>query len=74
MELPKFLIADNSDFADDLFVIHTEYPRFILNVANDDVHWMEEFEAQDERDLKSESENLIEEAFSFFDREIDKMD
>ena len=74
MELPKFLIADNSDFADDLFVIHTEYPRFILNVANDDVHWMEEFEAQDERDLKYESENLIEEAFSFFDREIDKMD
>lgn len=73
MELPKFLIADNSDFEDDLFVVHTEYPRFILNVSNDEVHWLEEFESQDEKDLKSASENLMEEAFAFFDREIDKM-
>lgn len=74
MELPKFLIADNSDFEDDLYVIHTEYPRFILNVANDEVHWMEEFDSEDEKDLKSESENLLEQAFAFFDREIDKME
>ena len=28
MKLPKFLLADNSDFPEDLFVVHTEYPRF----------------------------------------------
>jgi hypothetical protein len=33
MELPKFLLADNADLEDTLFVVHTEYPRFILNVA-----------------------------------------
>ena len=36
MELPKFLIADNSKLEDDLFIVHTEYPRFILNVSNDE--------------------------------------
>ena len=25
-------MADNSEFPEDLFVVHTEYPRFILNV------------------------------------------
>ncbi len=44
MELPKFLIADNSTLKEDLFIVHTEYPRFILNVSNDQVHWLEEFE------------------------------
>ena len=46
MELPKFLIADNSAFEDALFVVHTEYPRFILNVSNDEVHWFEEFDKE----------------------------
>ena len=47
MELPKFLIADSSELEDALFVVHTEYPRFILNVHNDDVHWFEEFDKED---------------------------
>lgn len=29
MELPKFLLGDNTDFPDAIFVIHTEFPRFI---------------------------------------------
>ena len=37
MKLPKFLLADNSEFPEDLFVVHTEYPRFILNVEEEDV-------------------------------------
>ena len=49
MELPKFLIADNSSFEDDLFIVHTEYPRFILNVSNDEVHWLEDFDKEDEK-------------------------
>ena len=47
MELPKFLIADNSELEDALFVVHTEYPRFILNVLNDEIHWFEEFDKED---------------------------
>ena len=30
MEVPKFLIADNSSLDEEIFVLHTEYPRFLL--------------------------------------------
>ena len=73
MELPKFLIADNSELEEALFVVHTEYPRFILNVLNDDVHWFEEFDKEDEKALKSESHILIEAAFEFYDKEMEKL-
>ena len=74
MELPKFLIANNSELDETLFVVHTEYPRFILNVLNDEMHWLEEFDKEDEATLKSESNHLIEAAFTFFDKEMDKLE
>ena len=70
MELPKFLLADNADLEDALFVVHTEYPRFILNVANDDIHWMEEFDKEDKLELESQTARLVEEALLFYDQEI----
>ena len=73
MDLPKFLIADNSELEDALFVIHTEYPRFILNVYNDDINWLEEFDKEDEAALKSESHGLIEAAFKFYDKEMENL-
>ena len=73
MELPKFLIADNSELEDVLFVVHTEYPRFILNVFNEEMHWLEEFDKEDEDILKSESHFLIEAAFNFYDKEMYKL-
>ena len=73
MDLPKCLIADNSELEDALFVIHTEYPRFILNVYNDDIHWLEEFDKEDEAALKSESHGLIEAAFKFYDKEMENL-
>ena len=73
MELPKFLIADNSSFKDELFIVHTEYPRFILNISNDEVHWLEEFDKEDEASLSSESEELIEAALSFYDAEMESL-
>lgn len=30
MELPKFLLGDNTDFPEDIFIIHLDYPRFII--------------------------------------------
>ena len=74
MELPKFLIADNSSFKDDLFIVHTEYPRFILNVSNDEVHWLEEFDKEDQTVLEAESKPLIESAFSFYDTEMESLE
>jgi hypothetical protein len=70
MQLPKFLLGDNTDYPDAIFVIHTEYPRFIINLENDDVEWLEEFSPEDEDELSAESSTLIEEATLFYDREI----
>lgn len=72
-ELPKFLLADSSSYNDRLYVIHTEYPRFILNVVNDNMHWLEEFDEEDKNVLESESEFLIKKALDFYDSEINSM-
>jgi hypothetical protein len=70
MELPKFLLGDNTDFPDDIFIIHMDYPRFIINLKDDEVEFMEEDEDLDEAELKAEMESLITQANAFYDREI----
>jgi len=70
MEFPKFLLGDNTDYPTAIFIIHTAYPRFIINLENDEVEWLEDFTKEDEAELSSEAENLIEEATAFYDREI----
>lgn len=70
MELPKFILGDNTDFPNAIFVIHTEFPRFIINLENDEVEWFEEFDAQDQKELETETESLITEATAFYDREV----
>ncbi|MGI9527480.1 MAG: hypothetical protein ACR2MS_10265 [Weeksellaceae bacterium] len=68
MDLPKFLLADNSDF-EDAFVLHTEFPRFLLNTNTDEVEWFDDVE--EEEDLENQVKNLIEEAFEFFEAELE---
>lgn len=70
MDIPKFLLGDNTDFPEAIFIVHTEFPRFILNLENDEVEWLEEFDQSDEEELKNEAEGLIQEATNFYDREI----
>ena len=70
MEIPRFLIADNTDMPDSVFVIHTEYPRFIIDMSTDEVEWLEEFSNEDESELSTLVEELVEQATSFYDREI----
>ena len=70
MEFPKFLLGDNTDYPNAIFIVHTDYPRFILNLENDEVEWLEDFTAEDEKALAEEAENLIEAATEFYDREI----
>lgn len=72
MELPKFILGDNTDLPTAIFVIHTEYPRFIINLEDDEVEWLEEFSIEDEKDLESEVEGLIEQAIAFYDREVSR--
>lgn len=70
--LPRFILGDNTDHPDDIFIIHTEYPKFIINLANDSIEWMEEIEAEDEKYLKEEMQNFVKEASDFYDREIER--
>ena len=74
MELPKFMLGDNTDFPNAIYVVHTEFPRFIINLENDDVAWLEEFDKHDEKELLNETERLIQEASKFYDREILRYD
>ena len=74
MELPKFILGDNTDLPNAIFVIHTEFPRFIINLENDDIEWLEEFDQHDEKELLSETENAIKETSAFYDREVSRYD
>ena len=71
---PKFILGDNTDMPDAMFVVHLEYPRFVLNIDNDAVEWLEEFDEEDAKELEAESENLIEEAITFYEREITRIE
>ena len=71
---PKSILGDNTDMPDAMFVVHLEYPRFVLNIDNDEVEWLEEFDEEDAKELEAESENLIEEAITFYEREITRIE
>ena len=70
MELPKYILGDNTDFPNAIFVIHTEFPRFIINLEDDEVEWFEDFDQHDQKELEIETENLIKQASEFYDREV----
>lgn len=71
MTLPKFLLGDNTDHPDDIFVVHTEYPQFIINLVNDEIEWMDDLQGNEE-ELAIEIAQLIEEASLFYDREMER--
>ncbi|KPM31747.1 Hypothetical protein I595_2242 [Croceitalea dokdonensis DOKDO 023] len=74
MELPKFLLGDNTDYPNGIYIVHTEFPRFVINLENDEVEWLEEFSKEDEKELELEAEQLIEAATAFYDREVSRYD
>ncbi len=71
MELPKFLLADNSEHPEDIFVLHTEYPRFLINLKDDSVEWFDDIADENQQDLANELEKLIELAEKFYDKEME---
>ena len=73
MEIPKFLLADNSKFGEAIFVLHTEYPKFLINIVDDSIYWFEEFNKEEKKELDLITPKLIQDAFDFYDNEIRKI-
>jgi len=72
MNLPKYLIADYSGLQDDIFVLHTEFPRFIININTDEIEWLDEFSQQDAKENADIIEQSVAGAYDFFDKEMEK--
>ncbi|MCH1548285.1 MAG: hypothetical protein L7S44_07005 [Flavobacteriaceae bacterium] len=72
MDLPKFLLADNTDFPNSIFIVHTEYPRFVINLENDTIEWFENFDKNEENELFDQTKQLIDQASEFYDREVSR--
>ena len=70
MNLPKYLIADNSQLEDDIFVLHTEFPRFLVNLNTDEIEWFDSFSKQDAQENAELIEQVVTGAYDFFDREM----
>ena len=71
MNLPKFLLADNSNYPEDIFVLHTEFPRFLINLKDDEVEWFEDLSGENEEDIANELNALIKQAEDFYDKEME---
>jgi len=71
MELPKFLLGDNTKSnEEDIFVIHTEFPRFIINLKDDEIEMMDDIIGSDEEELAILVAEFIEDASAFYDAEM----
>lgn len=71
MSLPKFLLSNNADTPDDFYVVHTEYPRFILTVDSQEIEWMDDFDDIPESEGYNEVEKLMQASLDFFTAEMD---
>ena len=74
MEIPKFLLADNSKYPEDIFILHTEYPRFLINLKDDQIEWFEDLTGEKEEDIATELADLMDKAGLFYDKEIGQYD
>ena len=74
--LPKFLLADNSqEMPDYIFVVHNEFPRFIVGSdiedfsVNQEIHWIDDKPKDNELITR-----LLEEAEEFLEAELENQD
>ncbi len=73
MELPKFMIAEHSDYENDIFILHTDYPRFMVNLVTEDIEWFDDVSSEDENEIGAEMEKLIVAADKFYESEVEKL-
>jgi hypothetical protein len=57
---------------DAIFVVHTEFPRFVINLVDDEIEWFEDLQSDDTDELAEIVAGLIEEATAFYDREMER--
>jgi hypothetical protein len=69
MKLPHFLLADNTDQPDNIYIIHTQFPRFAWDVHHDEVEWFDTLEGEEE-ELVNEVGELMATAEAFYEREM----
>ena len=69
-QLPEFLLADSSEHPESIFVIHTTFPRFVINLQNDEIEWWESFTAEDKEIATHEVAHWVEQATQFYDKQI----
>lgn len=74
METPKFLIADSSESTHKIYILHTDFPRFLLDVETDEIEWFDSLEDEPDVDLETEITELLELAYVFFDKEMESYD
>ncbi|MDG1252825.1 MAG: hypothetical protein P8N56_04025 [Schleiferiaceae bacterium] len=76
MAIPKFLVGDNTDHPENVYIIHTEYPRFVMDLDSDsdsdEVEWLDDIEGEDETELTDEMSKLLDEANKFYTREVER--
>lgn len=73
MTIPKFLLADTcEEHSEDIFIIHTEFPRFIINLKDDTLEFWEDIAEEDEKELSENIRKYIREATDFYDTIIKK--
>lgn len=73
MEIPKFLVGDNTDNGDTIYIVHTQSPLFVLNLDTDEVTYLEEgFAEGDEAETANNIQSLIKEAEDFYEREVER--
>ena len=73
--IPKFLVGDNSEMEDSIFIIHTQSPKFILDIDSENIHWLENFDKINlnfkGENLKEYTKDLIDQAKKFYDKELE---
>ena len=72
MAIPKFLVGDNTDQPENVYIINTEFPRFVIDLDTDEVEWLDDIDGEDETELTDEMSKLLDEANTFYMREVER--
>jgi hypothetical protein len=72
MKLPRFLLGDNTDCPDDIFIVHLEFPRCVINLKDDDIEMIDEVTDLSDLEFQEEITELVVDATKFYDREMER--
>ncbi|MCT4664047.1 MAG: hypothetical protein N4A45_02290 [Flavobacteriales bacterium] len=78
MTTPRFLMADNSQDPERIYVVHTQDPHFVYDIMAEDFVWIENnlsevIGSEDESEITTALTQLIEDALAFCRDEMNNM-